>query len=347
MLSQCALPFAAPGKMRGLTLQRLFRRILATQPPNVFVSSFNEHIGGRQSPVFKAATAFNMGLPNDPQARHVWVDTYGVEFSRDLEPTVEGGSRIWEVTVIIPSPTLRSLTSTVERDAKLGPHANQVAASCVTLYKEGGTCDTNATATCCTTDDKLVYANVWSLASTSALIEDGRLDLRACICPACVRVTHMFTCVSPSGASAKGERNRLLTTNAAEVSSLVKSLKWVEVCNPITGPTAFCVDTAQLDGRDGPFMLYSVPVAQPSVTPLYRCITSNATHFVSTDVRCEGHTQESRLGWLSRVRGGETLRALRKPGPNRKPLSGPYPLQLVEGRDVASRNRSRSRASFH
>jgi hypothetical protein len=27
MLSQCALPFASPGHMRGLTLQRLFKKV--------------------------------------------------------------------------------------------------------------------------------------------------------------------------------------------------------------------------------------------------------------------------------------------------------------------------------
>jgi hypothetical protein len=45
MLAQCALPWAAPGKLRGLTLQRLFKRVLAAGAPDLFMSSFNEHIG--------------------------------------------------------------------------------------------------------------------------------------------------------------------------------------------------------------------------------------------------------------------------------------------------------------
>jgi hypothetical protein len=38
-----------------------------------------------------------MGLPNDPQSKVVWVDTYASEFSRDIEPTVEGGDTVWQV----------------------------------------------------------------------------------------------------------------------------------------------------------------------------------------------------------------------------------------------------------
>ena len=50
-----ALPFAAPGHLRGLTLQRLFDKVLAQGAPHLFMSSFNEHIGGRQAPVARSA----------------------------------------------------------------------------------------------------------------------------------------------------------------------------------------------------------------------------------------------------------------------------------------------------
>ena len=45
MTSQCALPFASPGHLRGLTAARLFEKVLAQSPPHLFMSSFNEHIG--------------------------------------------------------------------------------------------------------------------------------------------------------------------------------------------------------------------------------------------------------------------------------------------------------------
>lgn len=41
MAAQSALPFANPGHLRGLTLQRLFKKVLATGAPHLFMSSFN------------------------------------------------------------------------------------------------------------------------------------------------------------------------------------------------------------------------------------------------------------------------------------------------------------------
>lgn len=134
MLSQCALPFASPGHLRGLTLAKLFEKILALRPPQVFLSSFNEHIGGRQAPASGARIAFNMGLPSDPQRDAVWVDSYAAEFSRDIEPSVEGGGRVLAV-----------------------------AASCVALYKRGATCAEAPEEPCCTRADKEIFANAWSL----------------------------------------------------------------------------------------------------------------------------------------------------------------------------------------
>jgi hypothetical protein len=138
MLAQCAIPWGSPGKLRGLTLQRLFKKVLAVGAPDLFLSSFNEHIGGRQKPSQAASVAGNMGLPYDSQRTEVWVDTYGSEFSRDLEPSEEGGSRVWEV-----------------------------AQSCIALYRQGiSSCDAADGAQdtpCCTTSDKQVWQNVWSV----------------------------------------------------------------------------------------------------------------------------------------------------------------------------------------
>jgi hypothetical protein len=41
MAAQSDLPFANPGHLRGLTLQRLFKKVLATGAPHLFMSSFN------------------------------------------------------------------------------------------------------------------------------------------------------------------------------------------------------------------------------------------------------------------------------------------------------------------
>ena len=69
MLSQCSLPFAAPGHLRGLTLQRTFAKDLELGAPNLFVSSFNEHIGGRQKPAYKSEVRPTLGpLATDGRA---------------------------------------------------------------------------------------------------------------------------------------------------------------------------------------------------------------------------------------------------------------------------------------
>jgi len=135
MVSQCALPFAAPGHMRGLTVARLFEKVLSVSPPHLFMSSFNEMIGGRQAPAYGAKIAINQGLPNDSQRANVWVDSYAAEFSRDIEPTVEGGNRTW-----------------------------LVASACVQLYKAGQTCADAPQSLCCTRQDKEVWSSVWSMA---------------------------------------------------------------------------------------------------------------------------------------------------------------------------------------
>ena len=245
MLSQSALPFASPGHMRGLTLHRLFQRVLKDRPPHVFLSSFNEHIGGRQAPASPAKIAFNMGLPTDPQRTSVWVDTYGSEFSRDVEPTVEGGSRVFEVLK-----------------------------ACLVLYKGGRDCTAAPTSLCCTTGDKAIWSNAWAVTNPS------------------------------SGDS-------LVTVDRQELQALVHE-GWREVCSPIVGPSVFCVNTSNPDGRSGPFLLYSKQ--QAGSKPLYRCYdAASGHHAISDDAQCTGlgHT-ESLLGFAAAGPGGETLRALRR-----------------------------------
>jgi hypothetical protein len=138
MLAASGLPYGAPGHLRGLTLARQFEAVLAARAPALLLSSFNEHTGGRVGVEGGAPrVAFNMGLPGDPQRDLVWVDSYAAEFTRNLEPTVEGGGRVWEVLV-----------------------------ACVALYRAGATCASGGVApsdACCSRADKEVFASVWSL----------------------------------------------------------------------------------------------------------------------------------------------------------------------------------------
>jgi hypothetical protein len=137
------------------------------------------------------------------------------------------------------------------------------------MYKSGRNCATSPAEPCCTRQDKEVFRNVWSL-------ED------------------------PSG------QDYLLTIDENE-RNVLKSEGWKEICNPFAGPSSFCVDTAMVDGRAGPFIIYSVQ--QANTRALYRCYTGK-NHFFSPDPGCEGQKTESLMGYISTTRGGETLRAL-------------------------------------
>ena len=184
--------------------------------------------------------------------RTVWVDSYALEFSRDMEPTVEGGDRIW-----------------------------RVASSCVNMYKAERKCsDADAAKElCCTTADKEVFANVWSLTR-----DDGS--------------------------------DNIWTNNSTEVATLLadNQTKWKQNCNPVPGSAVFCTDTSLSDARQGPFMLYSVPVADNPTRPLYRCRSDKGTirgHYLSVDDGCEARgTLDLTLGYIAVSRGGEMLRSL-------------------------------------
>ena len=187
-----------------------------------------------------------------------------------------------------------------------GSRIYEVASSCVQLYKAGLACDDASAADtpCCTTQDKEVYANAWSLTN------EGASD---------ALVTHL-----------QAERDKLVAGGA-----------WKEVCHAITGPSVFCVDTSMKGGRNGPFMLYnrvnasmaSLPGAR--LLPLHRCITSTSKHFISAHADCEGMgTLENVVGYLSDTRGWETLRALRRCGGVAHGFSHALDLECSEGGGV-------------
>ena len=75
-------------------------------------------------------------------------------------------------------------------------------------YKAGRQCTDAGAANepCCTTSDKEVFGNVWSLRSSD-------------------------------------HTTATLTQNQTEAREMIRSGGWLERCNPISGPTVFCVDT--------------------------------------------------------------------------------------------------------
>ena len=144
----------------------------------------------------------------------------------------------------------------------------RITSSCVSMYKQGKKCSDPAASSelCCTTEDKQVFANVWSYIS-------------------------------------RGGSDSMLTENAGEAAQLSRNGSgWHERCSPVPGPTVFCYNASLLDGRDGPFMLYSREVPDVETRPLHRCkAAGGGSNFFSVEKGCEGR------GAADRVLGRNTL----------------------------------------
>lgn len=129
-----SLPFCSPGKLRGRTFALQFHNALQQQPDHLFISSFNEFIAQPQSnPYPDVNTAFSVGVPWDPQCRNLWVDSWGLEYNRDIEPTVQGGDFDYQIMV-----------------------------SCLRVLKSGAPSCTDSSELCCQLGTSQTYTNVFS-----------------------------------------------------------------------------------------------------------------------------------------------------------------------------------------
>jgi len=120
-LSYASLPFHAAGRRGGLTLKKQFQRAFADQPDYLLINSWNEQIAQPQPNPYPATMGNlrkSMGV-YDASGVALWVDPYGAEYVRDLEPTVEYGSQYHDLM-----------------------------ASCLRAYRLGG-CAAAASESCC------------------------------------------------------------------------------------------------------------------------------------------------------------------------------------------------------
>jgi hypothetical protein len=91
-----SLPFQASGRLGGLTLQKQMETALAVQPDVLIFNAWNEHIAQPQANPYDpwlGGLRRSMGVTDasDDTADWLWVDLYGADLNRDLEPTVEDG----------------------------------------------------------------------------------------------------------------------------------------------------------------------------------------------------------------------------------------------------------------
>jgi hypothetical protein len=139
-----SLPFGSAGKLSGLTFKRQWATAFAVRPEYVFISGWNEFIAQPQTNPFASDPfAKSMGLEDDPSGRALFVDTFGVELGRDIEPTVEYGTREYDLT--------KSCVRVFRKNAKSG----------------ATTCD-DPTEPCCDVARSDVYVNVYALHHATA-----------------------------------------------------------------------------------------------------------------------------------------------------------------------------------
>lgn len=86
------------GQWEGITFQQQLWAMLSMQPDYVFFSTWNEFIA---QPYAVASPPFvSQGFESDQTAGKLgYVDMLGTSFSRDIEPTIEGGSQLYDIMV--------------------------------------------------------------------------------------------------------------------------------------------------------------------------------------------------------------------------------------------------------
>ncbi len=117
--SWASLPFQSVGVHHGLTLRKQFWSALAQQPNWLLIRGWNEQIA--QAWPSEATAPKSMGFETDPTIGHnAFVDLYGAEYTRDIEPTQQSGSAMYDI-----------------------------AQSCLRLYRAGATACSDPSERCC------------------------------------------------------------------------------------------------------------------------------------------------------------------------------------------------------
>ena len=127
-IGYASLPMQASGRYGGLTFQKQFETALSVRPDYLLINAWNEHIAQPQSNPYDPnldglQRSMGMNTPSgNGSADWLWVDLYGTDLSRDIEPTVQGGTAAYDLMV-----------------------------SCLTVYENSGTCSdpTWHNETCC------------------------------------------------------------------------------------------------------------------------------------------------------------------------------------------------------
>ncbi len=93
-----SLPNGSAGKLAGTTFRRQWGTAFGVMPDYVFVSGWNEFVAQPQpNPYAGDPFARDVGLERDPEGQKLFVDTFGAEYGRDIEPTAEYGTAYYDL----------------------------------------------------------------------------------------------------------------------------------------------------------------------------------------------------------------------------------------------------------
>ena len=183
-----SVPFSAANKYGGLTFKRQYATIIdnaarrleagsdsgpSPLPDNIYHSSWNEWLSQPQVNPWPHPYAFSMGLPWDIAGRtSLWVDSYGTSLSRDIEPSVHGGT----VSFDIMTSCLRVVRLLAHAAARAGGDGSRAAA---VARMFGARAANRSSAAACAVAGELCCAYDEAsdgYAAVSALVHGGRDD---------------------------------------------------------------------------------------------------------------------------------------------------------------------------
>lgn len=272
-LAYGSLPFMSPGRQHGMTLRKQWGQALAVRPDFITLASWNEYAAQPQTYTGpRKEFARSMGLEDDPNGDRLFVDGWGEEFSRDIEPTTLGGDALYQLT-----------------------------RSCIRVYRSGATACTDPNEACCQQPLDAQYNLVHSL--TNATSGDHLLTVDTNERNALLGVGFREVCNLWNGPTRSCvDINEplptsgpfMLYTHAAGQSTRRPLYRCVASGRHFFSPQANC----EGQSVEGPLGFFSTVKSSDTPRALRRCYSDAAGHIHALGFHCPAGMSEATLGYV-------------------------------------------------
>lgn len=266
-----SLPFGSAGRLSGLTFKRQWQTAFSVKPEYVFISGWNEFTAQPQpNPYTGDGYAKSVGMENDPQGDKLFVDTFGAEFGRDIEPTEELGSAYYDLTK-----------------------------SCVRVFKNGGTCGSEP---CCDlAASESQWTNVWVVFNAGVndtLLTTSRAERDSLVAGGWREVCSRYG--TPTVFCLRGDEPKSPAGPFVALARDGAGRKALYRC--LTGSKHFYSLDPACEGQKTESVLAYLPQAPTSETPrrARRCLRASVgDHFIALGGACpSGSNDEGVLGFV-------------------------------------------------